>query len=470
MCEFKQKLVGRYAKITGFFLIEIIFMFFWSQYYAGSMDHRFLEQSYIVVMFCSCILYLLFLHLYDAMNLSAYRWNEIVLGQVLSQILTNVIMYCVSCFLTLKILNILPVIVASTVQLAVSAAWICIFQKLYIRSSILERMIIIYGEKADVGALIKEHGLDKKYNIGLRISETDVLNNLTILDEAETVLMVGMGTEDRNEILKYCWMRQIHILVMPCLGDIIMQASYPVRTFRQPVFRVDQSFQRPEYTVLKRLFDIVSAAVALVILSPLMLVVSIVIKAADGGPAFYKQDRLTRDGKVFKIIKFRSMRMDAEKDGVARLSTGTSDERVTSIGRFIRKVRIDELPQLLNVLRGEMSICGPRPERPEIAEEYEKEMPEFRMRLQVKAGLTGYAQVYGKYNSTPYDKLQMDLMYITHANIWTDIHIMLATIKVIFLAESTEGVAEGSRTAMRKGSQTEKIRYITDMVGKDNEI
>ena len=158
MCEFKQKLVGRCAKIIGVFLTEIIFMFFWSQYYAGSMDHRFLEQSYIVVMFCSYILYLLFLHLYDAMNLSAYRWNEIVLGQVLSQILTNVIMYCVSCFLTLKILNILPVIAASTVQLAVSAAWICIFQKLYIRSSILERMIIVYGEKADVGALIKEYG------------------------------------------------------------------------------------------------------------------------------------------------------------------------------------------------------------------------------------------------------------------------------------------------------------------------
>lgn len=141
------------------------------------------------------------------------------------------------------------------------------------------------------------------------------------------------------------------------------------------------------------------------------------------------------------------MRVDAEKDGVARLSTGDKDDRITPVGRFIRKVRIDELPQLLNILKGDMTICGPRPERPEIAAQYEEELPEFRLRLQAKAGLTGYAQVYGKYNTTPYDKLVMDLMYIAHPSFLQDLQIMFATVKILFMKESTEGVATEQITA-----------------------
>ena len=180
-----------------------------------------------------------------------------------------------------------------------------------------------------------------------------------------------------------------------------------------------------------------------------MLVVGIAIKATDGGPAFYKQCRLTKDGKKFDVLKFRSMRVDAEKDGVARLSTGEKDDRITPIGRFIRKCRLDELPQLINIFKGEMTIVGPRPERPEIAAQYEKDLPEFALRLQAKAGLTGYAQVYGKYNTTPYDKLQMDLMYIANPSFAEDLKIMFATIKILFVPDSTEGVAKGQTTATK---------------------
>ena len=141
------------------------------------------------------------------------------------------------------------------------------------------------------------------------------------------------------------------------------------------------------------------------------------------------------------------MRVDAEKDGIARLSS-QGDSRITPIGKVIRACRIDELPQMINILQGDLSCVGPRPERPEISEQYVKEMPEFALRLQVKAGLTGYAQVYGKYNTEPYDKLQMDLMYISKLGIVTDIKIILATIKILFMPESTEGVASGSTTAM----------------------
>ena len=217
--------------------------------------------------------------------------------------------------------------------------------------------------------------------------------------------------------------------------------------FHLPFLRVSRYDPAPEYLFFKRLFDILVSAGALIVLSPVMLIVAIAIRL-DGGPAFYRQCRLTKNGKRFDVLKFRSMRVDAEKDGVARLAT-EKDERITPIGHFIRKCRIDELPQLINILKGDMTIVGPRPERPEIAVQYEVELPEFSLRLQAKAGLTGYAQVYGKYNTTPYDKLQMDLMYIAHPSFWEDLRIIFATIKILFLPESTEGVAEGQENAMK---------------------
>ena len=248
---------------------------------------------------------------------------------------------------------------------------------------------------------------------------------------------------------------------MPGLGDIILSGARKMHMFHLPMLRVERRTMHPEYVLMKRLFDIVVSATVLLLTSPITIATAIAIKAHDGGPVLYKQDRLTKDGKVFKVLKFRSMRTDAEKDGVARLSTGDSDDRITPVGRFIRKVRIDELPQLINVLSGSMSIVGPRPERPEIAKQYEEELPEFRLRLQCKAGLTGYAQVYGKYNTTPYDKLQMDLMYISNPSMIEDLRILLATIKIIFIPESTDGIAEGQTTA----SDTQAPKEEKELVG-----
>ena len=142
--------------------------------------------------------------------------------------------------------------------------------------------------------------------------------------------------------------------------------------------------------------------------------------------------------------------MDAEKDGVARLSSGDKDDRITPVGKVIRACRLDELPQLINILKGDMSIVGPRPERPEIAAQYEEVIPAFSLRLQVKAGLTGYAQVYGKYNTEPHDKLQMDLMYINKMSVVEDLRLMFATVRILFMKESTVGVEEGQATASKK--------------------
>ena len=191
-----------------------------------------------------------------------------------------------------------------------------------------------------------------------------------------------------------------------------------------------------------------------------MLLTALAVKLQDGGPALYKQKRLTIGGREFYVYKFRSMRVDAEKDGVARLASA-GDSRITPVGSFIRKVRLDELPQLFNILKGDMSFIGPRPERPEIIRQYVEEMPEFVFRMRVKAGLAGYAQVYGKYNTTPYDKLKLDLSYIENYSVWLDIKLMLLTLKILIKAESTEGVDETQTTAMKAEGKMEE--------GKQNE-
>ena len=256
----------------------------------------------------------------------------------------------------------------------------------------------------------------------------------------EAVFVAGLNSHCRNGILKYCQDHGLRGFFLPHIGDVIMQGADHIQSFDSPVMMTRRKTIRPEYRTLKRVFDALLAAVGLVILSPFFLITALAIKFYDHGPVFYKQTRLTRDAKEFKIIKFRSMKVDAEKDGVARLSTGDKDDRITPVGRIIRACRLDELPQLINILKGEMSIVGPRPERPEIAEQYYKTMPEFSLRLQVKAGLTGYAQVYGKYNTDPYEKLEFDLLYINKMGILTDLELMFATLGILFVKESTEGV------------------------------
>ena len=208
-----------------------------------------------------------------------------------------------------------------------------------------------------------------------------------------------------------------------------------------------------EKRLYKRLLDIVGSFCGILVLSPVFLVTALAIWAYDRKNVFYTQERLTIDGKVFKVLKFRSMIVDAERNG-AQLAT-VDDDRITPVGKIIRKLRIDEIPQLFNVLKGDMSLVGPRPERPEIAAEYEKSMPEFAYRLKAKAGLTGYAQVYGKYNTTAYDKLLMDLIYIENYSFLLDLKLMILTLRVVMMPDKTEGIQKGERMAQAKKTTEE---------------
>lgn len=266
----------------------------------------------------------------------------------------------------------------------------------------------------------------------------------------DAIFVAGVNSRCRNGILKYCKQHSIPGFFLPHVGDIIMREAEHVQAFDSPVLYVNRKVVDPEFAILKRLFDLVASGLALVILSPVILITGLAIHFYDGGPAFYRQTRLTKDGKEFKILKFRSMRVDAEKDGVARLSTGENDERITPIGRTIRRLRLDEIPQFVNIFLGDMSMVGPRPERPELTEAYAEKMPEFRLRLQVKAGLTGYAQVYGRYNTDPYEKLEFDLLYINNMSILTDLQLCFATFATLFNPESTQGVELGQITALEQ--------------------
>lgn len=330
------------------------------------------------------------------------------------------------------------------VQIVISSVWSYFTHKWYFRTFKPKRTFIVWDMRRGMTNLIHEYGMSQKFDVIGNCQASECIGNLRQLDGMEAVFLTGVHSHDRNIIIKYCVEHGITAFVIPRIGDVMMGGAKRMHMFHLPILRLDRYHPAPEYLLLKRLFDIVISIFFLVAFSPVMLVVAISIKHYDKGPVFYRQCRLTKDGKQFDVLKFRSMRVDAEKDGVARLSTGEADPRITPVGRFIRRVRIDELPQLINIIKGDMSIVGPRPERPEIAAEYEKELPEFRLRLQAKCGLTGYAQVFGKYNTTPYDKLQMDLMYISNPSIVQDLRIIFATIKILFTGDCTSGYTSGT--------------------------
>lgn len=447
MTKFRHDVMLRIVKVLDVLMIELPFAACWFLYYAEHINRRVAWNGNFAILSLFFVLYIVMGRIYDAFWMSKQRVSEVVYGQILGAMAADGIMYIVICLMAGKVCNLWPGIAAIAGQLVMAMIWSVLVHKWYYRTFPPQKTAIIYDVRQGMERLINEYGLDQKYDVQMTLYVDDCLADLSVLDGMRTVFVSGVHSHERNIILKYCVGKGINMFVIPRVGDVLMSGAWPMHMFHLPMLRVGRYMASPEYLFVKRALDIVISLAALIVLSPVFLITALAVKS-DGGPAFYKQVRLTKDGKQFEILKFRSMRVDAEKDGVARLSTGDKDDRITKVGHIIRACRLDELPQLLNIIKGDLSIVGPRPERPEIAAQYCEEMPEFALRLQAKAGLTGYAQVYGKYNTTPYDKLQMDLMYIAHPSLVEDLKIMLATVKILFMPESTEGVAEGATTAM----------------------
>ncbi|MCR5450832.1 MAG: exopolysaccharide biosynthesis polyprenyl glycosylphosphotransferase [Solobacterium sp.] len=444
----KRNILLHTVKILNALLIALPFAYVWFAFYRRDIISPFLGRGNYVVILLYILMYYICGKTYDAFTISYNKVHVMVYSQMLAAIVSDGVLYMVIWLLIKRHYPALgPVLLCIAGQLLMSICWSYGSQKWYYNTFRARKTAIIWDEQTGWEDLISQYNLDKKFEISKRINIKDCIRDMSLLSDAEAVFLTDIHSHDRNTVIKYCVENGIPAFIVPRIGDVLMSGAKRIQMFHLPILRLDRYNPSPEYLIIKRVFDFCASLLALIILSPLMIVTALIIKK-DGGPAFYKQCRLTKDGKEFDVLKFRSMRVDAEKDGVARLSTGEKDDRITPVGKVIRKYRIDELPQLINILKGDMSIVGPRPERPEIAAKYEQTLPEFRLRLQAKCGLTGYAQVYGKYNTTPYEKLKMDLMYLSNPSLIQDLSIIFATIKIIFIPESTEGVAEGAVTAM----------------------
>ena len=444
----------RMVKLTDVLLVTLPFIVCWIAYYSRKISSAPTLKRSAVVIALFVALFFWFGRVYDAFLVSLKRIPEMIFSQLLSILMADAFMVVVLWLMGSGIPNIEPVLMTLVVQLLLSAAWCCLANRWYFTHYAGQRTGIVYDTRRGMEDLFGEYGLDRKFDIQFTCTVDECLQgNMEALNGLETVFLCGVHSHERNIILKYCVEHDVIAYMIPRIGDVMMSGAKRMHMFHLPILRVDRYRPPVEFTVIKRIMDIAISLMGIVLTSPIMLLVALAIKGYDHGPVLYRQVRLTKDRREFEVLKFRSMRTDAEKDGVARLSTGENDDRITPVGRFIRACRLDELPQLFNILSGDMSLVGPRPERPEIAAQYEKDMPEFALRLQAKAGLTGYAQVYGKYNTQPYDKLQMDLMYIANPSILEDLRIIFATIQVLFMKESTEGVGAGQRTAEAAGEE-----------------
>lgn len=435
---FGYKLLHLAISIVVFYLTFLLFRY-GTLVEIGKAGFRY---NYFVALLYGIML-VFFVRTYNAYLLGYNRVRTLVFGQFLSQFLSIIILYFVVSFAWNQFINPLMFIPMLILQLIVDVVWSYFGNSLFYRLHGKHKTLLIYRNQIDKirFGTIKGKPTERMYVITDELQYDGSFSALKDkLKGYDTIFVAGVNSRCRNGILKYCKENNVYGLFLPHIGDTIMQDAKHVQAFDSPVLGISRKELSPEFAVIKRLFDLVSSGIALVLLSPVILITALVIKLYDGGPAFYRQTRLTRDGKEFQILKFRSMRVDAEKDGVARLSTGENDDRVTPVGRIVRRYRLDEIPQLWNIFKGDMSVVGPRPERPEIAEQYCQSMPEFKLRLQVKAGLTGYAQVYGKYNTSPYEKLEFDLLYINNMNILIDVQLCFATLMTVFKKESTEGV------------------------------
>lgn len=444
--------------------VSILYEWLWYRFFwYGELFPRwvkprlnFFENGHMLVLALYAVILFLFSSMYGGMKLSYYRNTEVIFSMFFATLITNVLTYVQVSLMCMQLLPGAMFTQMTVVQIAGTALWTIIAHWILRKIFAPRKLLLIHGNRPIEDILGKFATRRDKYEIQKCINVREGVD--AVQKEIESgydgVVVWDISSEQRNYFLKYCYGKGIRVYTMPKITDVILRGSEQLHLFDTPILLTREYALTIEQRFFKRMIDLVCALILLIIASPIMIITAVIIKAYDGGPVLYKQVRCTRNQKEFRILKFRSMRVDAEKDGIARLAS-KEDSRITPVGKFIRKVRIDELPQLLNIIKGDMSFIGPRPERPEIIEQYLEVMPEFLFRTKVKAGLAGYAQVFGKYNTTPYDKLKLDLFYIENYSVWLDIKLMLLTLKILFTPDSTEGVDLAQITAMKENPDQE---------------
>lgn len=427
-----------------------LFAYIWYCIYDPMLlkEQRFWNKgNWAMIGMYALILYF-FTRTFGGYRIGYLRITDICLSQILAILCANVIEYFQVCLISNRYMPVSPMLALTGLELLVILPGVYLVRFIYTRLYPPRKMLVIYGQHSPSELIRKINSRKDKYNVCATASVYMGYKALyqKILDY-EAVVLCDLPSKLRNPILKFCFDQGKRTYITPKISDIILTGTEQIHLFDSPLMLSRNQGLTIEQRFVKRAMDIVCSLAAIVISSPFLLLISAGIKLYDRGPVFYTQERLTRDGDIFRIIKFRSMRMDSEKEG-AQLAR-KDDDRITPVGRIIRRTHFDELPQIFNILKGEMSFVGPRPEREVIANQYEEVIPEFSFRLKVKAGLTGYAQVYGKYNTTPYDKLKLDLTYIETYSFWLDLKLMLMTFKIIFQKENTEGIDKKQITAIK---------------------
>ncbi len=458
--------------VAGILLIGVqswIFMQVWIHCYNEHMEmpyqrlgHYFLAAVYAVMLYVSS-------SIYGSLRLGYFRNGELIYTHTLATICANAVSYIPIVLLVKHFKTVVPLILMTAGQFVIICIWGYLANGIYRKLYPPRKVIMVYGERPAVALMNKINSREDCFEIG------EVLKIRGITEEVkekilqyEGVVICDIPSKMRNELLKFCYGRSIRVYSTPKISDIIIRSAESMHYFDTPLLLSRNDGLSIEQAFIKRTMDIFVSIVMLVITSPIFLVTAIAIKMYDKGPVFFYQERCTKDGKIFSICKFRSMIVDAEKNGASVPAT-ERDPRITPVGNIIRKLRIDELPQLLNILKGEMSLVGPRPERIEHVRLYSESIPEFAYRMKVKGGLTGYAQVYGKYNTTAYDKLKMDLMYIQNYSVLLDIEILFKTVKILFEKESTEGFSDEISAAMEQQTAEDEQRRIREQIQAEEE-
>ena len=434
----------------------VMFAFVWYTQYGVQLDNPFSRRGdWAVIGVYGLVLFLL-THLYGGFRIGYLRLMDVLYSQILSLLCANVVAYILVVLASRKYLSFVPLVEMTVMQIIAILLWVSICKMIYAVLYPPRQMLLICYDRSPDDMIMKMSSRRDKYEICdfADLTVEDLESVCDMVQDYEAVLIYDIPAYERNIILKRCFTESVRTYVTPKISDILLRGSDSIHLFDTPLYLSRNKGLSGEEIIFKRLLDLVLCIPVSVILLPMFLVIALLIKLYDGGPVLYKQPRLTLDGKVFNIYKFRSMKMDSEESG-AQLAK-KNDDRVTPIGRVLRAIHFDEFPQLINIIKGDMSLVGPRPERPEIAEQYKEVIPEFDFRLKVKAGLTGYAQVYGKYNTTPYDKLKLDLTYIENYSFWLDIKLLLLTFKILFQKENTEGIDLNQVTAVKENKEQSK--------------
>lgn len=454
MMKEKKKNDGfeQYKRIVKFFgssiivLLELlIYYYVWINYYNKNMTVAFWRRGNWLIAGEYLTLSLVLHCLYGGLKVGIYKYWGLVYSHMISIIGVNAFSYVQVVLFDKKMHSPAALIALTAVDLLLVMLWALAFKKLYAVLFPRRRLLLVYGRIPMFHLMNRIDTREDKYEIAATVPIYNGIERIVrqAEEEYDGVIIGDIPARARNQLLKFCYARNIRSYTVPKISDILLRSSVELNIFDSPLY-LSRNYNGLTWdqTFLKRIEDILISGLMLILTSPFFLLIAIVLWCSDHGPVFYNQDRLTKDGKVFSIYKFRTMVVDAEKRS-GPVKAGEKDPRILPVGRYLRRTRLDELPQLLNILKGDMSLVGPRPERPELANIITKNIPEFEYRLKVKAGLTGYAQIYGRYCTTSYDKLKLDLTYIRNYSIWMDLKLILMTPKVLFMKESTDGFEDG---------------------------